>query len=127
VAAGLLGREAARASGIPTALLGLAIHIFVAGAVFTTYLALSGKVGLLARRPLLCGPLYGLLVYLFMYRVVMPLSAIGLIAQSPPMMWNGIFAHVACVGLPAALVASWARRATARDPGAASAVSAARA
>ncbi len=111
VASGLVGRDAARAGGYPVALLGLALPFFIASMVFTAYFLVSRKLGLLTRLPLLCGPLFGLLVYFFMYDVVIPLSAIGprTAPRTLDALLHGFAAHVFCVGLPAALVARWAR------------------
>lgn len=107
IAAGLLGREAARSGGDATALLGLGLHFLIAGAVSTTYVLASRRMSLLTRRPFLCGPVFGLLVYFVMYDVVIPLSALGPArpARTLEAYMNGFLAHILCVGLPAALVA----------------------
>ena len=112
IASGLLGREAARSGGYGTALLGLALHFFIAGCAFTAYYLAGKRLDVLARQPLLFGPLYGLLVYFFMYDVVIPLSAIGP-RQAPRTLdafLHGFAAHIFCVGLLAALVTRLARR-----------------
>ena len=49
VASGLLGRDAARAGGYGTALLGLLLHFFIASVVFTVFLLASRKLGVLTR------------------------------------------------------------------------------
>jgi hypothetical protein len=112
IATGLLGREAARSGGYATALLGLSLHFFIAFCAFTVYYLASRKLDVLARQPFLYGPVYGLLVYFFMYDVVIPLSAIGP-RQAPrtfDAFLHGFAAHIFCVGLPAALVTRFARR-----------------
>ena len=76
VATGALGREAYQ-GGIPTALLGLGLHFFIAFSVFATYFAVSRKLSPLVTYALILGPLYGVAVYFFMQFVVFPLSAIG--------------------------------------------------
>lgn len=107
IAGGLLGREAARTGGISTALLGLAIHFFIAFTVVLVYHLASRKIGVLVRHPIFCGVIYGLLVYLVMNFVVLPLSALGPPKFDNPLgVANGLFAHVFCVGIPAALSAS---------------------
>lgn len=104
IAGGLLGR-ASFEGGLPTALLGVAIHFFIAFAVVTTYALAARKVPLLTRRPFLCGPIYGIGVHFFMRYVVIPLSAAG----GGRFTWAGfiniIFAHAVLVGLPSALFA----------------------
>jgi hypothetical protein len=108
VASGLLGRESFQ-GGLAAAALGLAIHYFIACSIVTVYLAASRFVPLLTRRPVLCGIVYGVGVYVFMNRAVIPLSAIG----PQPFLWpsfiNGILIHVLGIGIPAALVAAAVR------------------
>ena len=113
VASGLLGREA-YAGGIPSALLGAGLHVFIASVVVIVYWLASRRLPVLTERPLLCGVLYGLAVYAVMNFVVIPLSAIGGGLRVPqlPALLNGIFAHVVCVGPPSAFAARAALRAT---------------
>jgi hypothetical protein len=105
IAAGLLGRATFQ-GGTRTALLGLAIHFFIAFSIVTTYYLASRSFPILGRRPVLWGGLYGVLVYFFMNRVVIPLSAIGSVAFSFMPFINGILIHILGVGIPAALFAA---------------------
>src|SRR5262245_61229236 len=89
IAAGFVGRATFQ-GGLHTALLGLAIHFVVAFSIVTTYYVASRRLAILVRRPWICGPIYGVLVYFFMNRVVIPLSAIGTGAFSLPVFINGI-------------------------------------
>src|SRR5262245_5511758 len=102
IAAGLLGRATLQ-GGPRTALLGLAIHFFIAFSIVATYYLASRRLPILMRRPVLCGALYGVFVYFFMNRIVIPLSAIGAAAFSLPVFINGIVIHILGVGTPAAL------------------------
>lgn len=108
IAAGLLGRDAARAGGIPTALLGLGLHFFIALGVVTVFYLVSRRIPALARRPFLYGPLYGILVFFIMQLVVLPLSAAGVRPRVWPslpggiVLINGLLIHAFGVGLPAA-------------------------
>src|SRR6185436_181096 len=77
VTAGVLGREAARAGGIRTALLGAALHFFIALVIVLVYASESRMMPMLIHRPILCGTVYGVLVYVVMNYVVVPLSAAG--------------------------------------------------
>jgi hypothetical protein len=115
VASGLLGRDA-YAGGVPSALLGAALHLFIASVVVLVYWLASRRFAVLTERPLVCGVLYGLGVYVVMTFGVIPLSAIGGGVRIPvlPALLNGIFAHVTCVGPPSALAARAALRATPR-------------
>ena len=111
VAAGLLGRDAARAGGLPTAVLGGVLHFTIAMIMrrSTTSSADDGR--WLTRRAVACGLAYGVVCYFVMSFVVIPLSAAGRGLHWPPLpiVLNGIIGHALLVGLPAAL---WARRAT---------------
>jgi hypothetical protein len=111
IAAGLLGREAARAGGLPTAFLGGVLHYFIAFSVVVTYYAASRKISFLTRRPWISGAVYGVLVYLFMNLVVLPLSATAGGGFPPPLaiLLNGVLIHIFGVGLPSAFFARAAR------------------
>ena len=108
VAAGLLGRESFE-GGLPTALLGLLLHFFIAFCVAAVYVLASRRWDVLTRRPVICGLLYGVLVYLVMTFVVVPLSAArGGVPTLPRFLLNAA-AHALLVGLPAALFAAGSR------------------
>lgn len=103
VARELLGK-AAFEGGIPTALLGLALHYLIATVVVCVYFLASRRFAVLRESPIVMGALYGLSVYLFMNFVVIPLSASG-----PPKftligVLNQLFAHILCIGIPTALL-----------------------
>jgi len=102
IAAGLLGRASSQ-GGLRTALLGLAIHFCIALTIVATYYLASRSLPILTRRPVLCGALYGVFVYFFMNRIVIPLSAIGPQAFSLANFINGIAIHLLGIGVPAAL------------------------
>ena len=103
VASGLLG-SAAYDGGAATVALGLALHFVIAtGAALVYYLA-SRRIAVLRERPLLAGALFGILVYLFMNFVVIPLSAVPFKPSYPPSaLAMGFASHVLLVGLPIAL------------------------
>ncbi len=112
IASGLLGRSSYQ-GGVATAVLGTLIHFFIATVVVTTYYLVSRRWVDLARRPqiYLYGPLYGLVVYVVMNFVVIPLSAIGSAGARPwPVLINGLLIHALGVGLPSALAAHAASR-----------------
>jgi len=109
IASGLLGREAVN-GGLPVAALGVLLHFFIAFLIVGTYFLASRKIGVLTRRPIICGALYGVLAYLVMNLVVLPLSATGG-GGIPSMVGliNGVLIHVIGVGIPSALFARAAR------------------
>ena len=82
------------------AALGLALHFLIALGAATTYYLFSRKIPVLTSKPWVCGPVFGLLVYLFMNRVVLPLSALGV---RPAFTWDGTAAVTFLIGLPVAL------------------------
>ncbi len=107
IAGGLLGREAAAAGGWPTALLGLVLHFTIALTIVAVFYLFSRRFAFLTRRPFVWGPLYGVVVYLTMNLVVLPLSALhgtGL-SQAAPVLLNGLLIHMIGVGTPSALFA----------------------
>ena len=108
IAAGLLGR-AAYQGGAATAVLGVCLHFFIASMIVVTYYAASRYIGLLTRRPVVCGLIYGVLVYFVMSEVVVPLSAAGRGPFSLPVFLNGLAIHALGVGLPTALFVRAAR------------------
>lgn len=111
VASGLLGRDAAVAGGLPTALIGILLHFIVAFGVATVYYFLASRIQFMLRQPVVTGLIYGVIVHLVMRNVVVPLSAIG--ANAPytlPNALNSFIGHALLVGLPVALIASWSAR-----------------
>jgi hypothetical protein len=72
VASAWIGK-AARDGGAGAAGLGLVTHFGIALAMAGAFAAVAGRVKLLYERPLLAGALYGLVLYLVMYRIVLPL------------------------------------------------------
>jgi uncharacterized membrane protein YagU involved in acid resistance len=108
IASGWLGR-AAYTGGAGAAALGAITHYFIAFGIVVTYFVASRRVAVLTRHPIACGIVYGVLVYLFMNRVVIPLSAIGA-ASWPvlPVLANGLLIHAFGIGIPSAIFATLA-------------------
>src|SRR5258705_8152721 len=104
IAAGLLGPRTYN-GGIATALLGLLCHFVIAFSAAAVFVAASRFAPFLVRQAVLSGVLYGIAVYFFMSRVVVPLSAAAKFPFSLKMMVIGIVIHIFCVGLPIALAA----------------------
>ena len=104
IAAGLLGR-ASFSGGVPTALLGIILHFFIAFLIVTTCVVASRWVPLLRARPILSGMFYGIGVYLMMNLVVLPLSAAGRPTFVPVVVLNGVLIHMFGVGVPSCLAA----------------------
>jgi hypothetical protein len=105
VAAGLLG-EASFQGGWGTAALGLALHFLIATTIALVYYAVALRWSLLWQEPLLCGAIYGLLVYGVMNYIVVPLSAASS-GGSKNGLWVGlsILVHMVLIGIPCAIFA----------------------
>jgi hypothetical protein len=99
IASGLLGPRAYE-GGIATAALGLLCHFTIAFGAATVFFLLSRKLSFLTRQFIAAGVLYGIAVYFFMGRVVIPLSRAHRNPFSLKMMIIGVTIHIFCVGLP---------------------------
>jgi hypothetical protein len=116
VAAGLIGREAALAGGVATAVLGGFLHVCVATCIALVYYLFSRRIPMMVQRPVLSGLVFGVAAFFVMSYVVVPLSAAGrgIPHDTPwPTLANGILGHAFLVGLPAALVVRRGARGTA--------------
>ena len=102
IARGIFGTHS-REMGWTSAAIGLLCHFTVAFTAATVYYVASRKLRLLVERPVLCGLVYGELVFLFMYFVVIPLSAIGPPHFNIATYITGPIGHPLLVGLPIAL------------------------
>lgn len=111
VAAGLLG-EAAFEGGWGTAALGLGLHFLIATSMCLAYYLVARRWSLLWRRPVLVGAWYGLLLYGIMNYVVVPLSAAGSGSKNPLWIGLSLVVHIVLIGIPCAIFAARAVRAT---------------
>jgi hypothetical protein len=102
IAGGLLGPRTFQ-GGLVTAALGLLCHFIIAYGAATVFYAATRYAPFLLQNAVLCGALYGIAVYFFMNRIVVPLSAATKMPFSIKMMLIGIIIHVFCVGLPISL------------------------
>jgi hypothetical protein len=110
VAAGLLGK-ASFEGGAKTAALGLALHFLIAVTMAVTYFLVARRWARLWQRPWLCGAAYGVLLYVVMNDVVVPLSAAGPGSKDPLWVGLSIAVHAFLVGVPCAVFARRAIRA----------------
>jgi uncharacterized membrane protein YagU involved in acid resistance len=106
VARGARGQQAFQ-GGLKTAALGLFFHFLIALTAAAVYLLASRVLRVMVTQPVVCGILYGLCVYLFMYGLVMRYSKI----QSTTLPWSypwavlipNLLIHMFGIGLPIAL------------------------
>jgi hypothetical protein len=100
ISSGLLG-SAAYDGGAKTAALGVVLHFFIATTATAVFYFASRKLAFLLERPITWGLAYGVLVYLFMNFIVLPLSAFP---QRAPARLSGriigLLIIMFCIGLP---------------------------
>ncbi len=102
IASGLLGPRAFQ-GGLATALLGLLCHFVIAFGAATVYFVASRAIPFLIQNAVISGALYGVAVYFFMNRIVVPFSAAAKRPFSLKLMIVGVIVHIFCVGLPISL------------------------
>ena len=104
IASGLLGRSSFN-GGWKTAALGLICHFAIAFGAAAAYYAVSRRMRVLVQKAVVCGLLYGILVYLVTNFIIVPLSKIGMRPVGP---LSGVALSLGilmvCVGLPIALM-----------------------
>jgi hypothetical protein len=114
IAAGFLGRDAARAGGVPTAIVGFFSHFLVAFCIVSIYVLASRGLPLLRKQWVICGIAFGVIAYFVMTFFVVPLSNAGsgqitFALPAQPVLINGVLIHAFGVGLPAAFFSSKTR------------------
>jgi uncharacterized membrane protein YagU involved in acid resistance len=102
IASGVLGARAYD-GGMATAALGVFFHFLIAFGAATVYLAASRKLAVMTRHAVICGLLYGAIVFVFMHAVVLPLSAVAPSRMALPARLAEFVEHWFLVGLPIAL------------------------
>jgi hypothetical protein len=102
IAGGIFGARSSQ-MGWTSAVIGLVLHFTIAFTAATIYYLASRMMPVLVERAVLCGLLYGELVFLFMYFVVLPLSALGPARFNIVTYITGPIGHTFLVGLPIAL------------------------
>ncbi len=105
VAGALLGLKAARSGGVPMYLLGTALHVLVGVIWAALFWGLARRLPALLKYAVPAGMVYGLMVYLGMNCVVLPLSALAVPLKLPPLVSWPAAAHLLLVGPPIALAA----------------------
>jgi hypothetical protein len=104
VASGLLGPRALEA-GRSTAALGLALHLVIALIISTIYVLSARRLPFLLHYALLAGALYGIVVYLVMNYIVLPLSRRPKRPFNPKFAATQLIIHIVIVGWSIALSA----------------------
>ena len=102
IAGGLLGPAALR-GGSGAYVLGVVLHFFIATSAAAVYYLASRKLPFLKDHPLVCGPFYGIAVFLAMNLIVLPLSTLHV--RGPFQLAGliqGLVVHMILIGLPIA-------------------------
>jgi uncharacterized membrane protein YagU involved in acid resistance len=103
VASGLLGASAF-SGGVATAALGFGLHYVIALCAAAVYVFAAGSLRHPIHRPVLCGAAFGLLMFLFMNLVVLPLSQTHPRTSFPPVpIITDLLSHMFLFGVPIAL------------------------
>lgn len=103
VASGVLGADSYR-RGVPAALLGLVLHYLIMLIIAFVFLAAARRLALLVRHPVICGALFGVIVYCIMNFIVVPLSASPAEFRFDPVVVPaGVLVHMFFIGVPIAL------------------------
>jgi hypothetical protein len=104
IASGLIGIRAFR-GGWRTAILGVAIHFFIATSAAAIYYLLTFRLSLPVAQRLILGPAFGICLFAVMQNIIVPLSAAP---RQPtlalPELLNLLLSHSLFVGLPIALI-----------------------
>jgi hypothetical protein len=103
IASGLLGRKAFD-GGWSAAILGAALHFFIAFSVATVFYAASRKLKFATEHAILSGFAFGTAVYVVMNWIVLPLSRIQPMPFSLSRTIIAVVTHMFCVGLPISLI-----------------------
>ena len=85
-------------------LLGLAVHFALIAIMATVFVLAAKRIPDLTRAPLKWGVIYGLITYVVMNLIVIPLRFGTPVPPSTRVIATQLFAHIVLVGLPMALV-----------------------
>jgi hypothetical protein len=101
IASGVLG-ERAFSGGLGAAVLGALLHFTISIVAATIYWAAAGRMNLLQKHWLMGGAAFGLIAYIVMNLIVVPLSSAPPSHPSLRVVIEDLFAHVLLFGLPIA-------------------------
>lgn len=105
IASGLIGK-AAYDNGIATAALGLALHFLIAFIFTIIFVLIYPRLKPAHTQPLLTGIIYGILVWIVMNAVVVPIAFSRTFNFDFKTHWLGILVIIVCVGIPVALISN---------------------
>ncbi len=89
-------------------LLGAVVHYVMIAIMAAGYLLVLRRVEVIGKHPFVFGTLLGIVIYLVMYWVVLPIRWDGMTPVMNDWMFASImFGEIACVGIPIALIATY--------------------
>ena len=109
VASGPFG-DGMKDGGAAAAALGLGVHYALMTVMVTAYFLIASRIEAVRRYWYIAGPVYGFIIYLVMYWLVVPTRFGTEPSLDPWRVGNALFSHFVCVGLPMAYIASRAWR-----------------
>ena len=92
--------------GTPGSALGLLIHFCLMAIMAAVFILAARQRPALAEKPLIWGVVYGLITYVVMNLVVVPLRFGTPLPPKPLSIMSQLFAHIVLVGIPIALIAA---------------------
>jgi len=104
IASGWLGK-AAYSSGATSAVLGLVSHLSITCVAAGCYVFASRRLPVLVQRPVISGALFGVVMFVVMNYVVVPLSAAVTAGPKGVFLVLGVLVHMFLIGVPIALIA----------------------
>ncbi len=91
--------------GVAGSILGLVVHFALMGIMVAIFVLAARARPSILDRPLLAGLIYGLITYVAMNLIVVPLRFPAAWPPSPLGIGTQLFAHIFLVGIPTALIA----------------------
>ena len=85
--------------------LGLLVHFTLMGIMVAVFVIAARKISVLTENALVSGLIYGLITYVVMNLIVVPLRFPAAWPPKPLSIGTQLFAHIVLVGLPTALIA----------------------
>lgn len=104
IASGALGSYAFEGSKVAIAAAGTAFHYFIAFSFTILFYILCRRFPVILRKPLLAGSVYGILIWLIMQFIVLPLSLTPHLPLDADRVIKGILFLVTCIGIPLAFL-----------------------
>lgn len=106
ISAWVMGPPACR-GGWESAMLGFLLYAGTMCAVMALYQLLSRRFDVLLRRPVVCGALYGVLMYVLIFHLLVPHFSAAVTRRPLPLQWEAlcVAAYIGLIGIPCALLA----------------------